>query len=177
MRKRLMSLLMAGAALAAMPGVASAHGGRSEMPSTSQRELAQVRRATAKFHNLRAAEAAGYINPGAEHCVEVPGLGGMGVHFVNPELVMDGVLDPTKPEVLLFAPSGNGLKLVGVEYLLPTATMKDPTVAPTLFGRVFDGPMPEHERNTTGDHYDMHAWIWSHNPNGVLATWNPSIHC
>lgn len=30
---------------------------------------------------------------------------------------------------------------------------------------------------TTGDHYDQHVWIWSHNPDGVFATWNPAITC
>jgi hypothetical protein len=33
----------------------------------------------------------------------------MGFHFVNPSLIFDGgVLDPTKPEVLLYAPKPNG---------------------------------------------------------------------
>ncbi len=154
------------------PGTAN---GASDEQSL-QRQMAEVRRATARFHNIAAAEAAGYINPGQQHCLEVPGLGGMGIHFVNPGLIRDGVLEPTKPEVLLYAPSGEGLRLVGVEYLMPTSRWAG-SGAPNLFGKPFDGPMPEHERNTTGDHYDQHAWIWSHNPRGLLATWNPEVHC
>ncbi len=139
-----------------------------------QRQLADVRQATAKFHDVAAAEAAGYINPGVGHCVQSP-AGGMGIHFVNPRLLRDGQLDPTKPEILLYASSGQGLRLVGVEYLMPTSQWSAP--APNLFGKPFDGPMPEHEPNTTGEHYDQHVWVWSHNPSGLLATWNPEIQC
>jgi hypothetical protein len=137
----------------------------------------EVRRANARFHNPEVAEAAGYLNPGSEACVADPALGGMGFHFINPSLIFDGVLDPAKPEVLLYAPKPNGeLQLVGVEYLIRTVDWSG-TAAPDLFGKPFDGPMEEHEENTTGDHYDQHAWIWSDNPDGILATWNPRIDC
>ncbi len=174
-RRRFMAL---GAVIAVAATVAVTSGtanGASDGRSL-QRQMADVRRATAKFHNVAAAEAAGYINPGQQHCLEVPGLGGMGIHFVNPGLIRDGVLEPTKPEILLYAPSGNGLRLLGVEYLMPTSQWTGHG-APNLFGKPFDGPMPEHEPNTTGDHYDQHVWIWSHNPSGLLATWNPEVHC
>lgn len=143
-----------------------------------QRQLAEVRRATAQFHDVEVAEAAGYLNPGTEACVADPALGGMGFHFVNPSLIFDGgVLDPTKPEVLLYAPKPNGERqLAGVEYLVRTADWSG-TTAPDLFGKPFDGPMTEHEENTTGDHYDQHAWVWAPNPDGVLAAWNPRIDC
>ncbi|MDP8909996.1 MAG: hypothetical protein M3N47_12985, partial [Chloroflexota bacterium] len=141
-------------------------------------QLAEVRRATARFHDVAVAEQAGYLNPGPGHCIEVPGLGGMGIHFVNPALIFDdGVVDPTRPEVLLYVPTGDGsLRLIGVEYLVPVADW-DGYEAPDLYGKPFDGPMPEHEPNTTGDHYDQHLWVWSHNPDGALATWNREISC
>jgi hypothetical protein len=164
-------------ALAAAVGGGVA-GGAAGSPENGklQRQLAEVRQATAKYHDIAVAEADGYINPGAEHCVEVPGLGTMGVHVVNPALI-DGVLEPTQPELLLYVPLPNGkLKLVGVEYLVPTAAWNSDD-APNLFGVDFDGPMPEHEPNTTGEHYDQHAWIWSDNPDGVLATWNTRLSC
>lgn len=141
-------------------------------------QLAEVRRATARFHDVAVAAQAGYLDPGPGHCVEVPELGGMGIHFVNPALIFDGgVLDPTQPEILLYAPTADGdLRLVGVEYLVRVADWSG-SEAPNLFGTPFDGPMPEHEPNTTGDHYDQHAWVWSHNPDGALATWNKEISC
>lgn len=151
--------------------------GEADGPTGRQDQLGQVRRATAKYHRIEAAQADGYANPETGHCVAAPGLGGMGVHVVNPSLVFDGVLDSARPEVLLYAPAAGGdLRLVGVEYLLPAAAWRGPG-APNLFGTPFDGPMPEHEPNTTGDHYDQHVWIWSHNPDGVFATWNPAITC
>ncbi len=73
--------------------------------------LAEVRQATAKYHNVSNALADVY-QP-TEHCVAVPGLGGMGYHYTNPALIGDPSVDPSKPEVLLYAPKPNGtLKLV-----------------------------------------------------------------
>lgn len=48
-------------------------------------------------------------------CVEAPGLGGMGIHYVNMERVMYPGINQMEPEILLYAPSDNGLKLVGVD--------------------------------------------------------------
>jgi hypothetical protein len=138
--------------------------------------LAQARRATAQFHDVRRAEAAGYLP--TEHCVADPELGGMGYHYINPSLVFDGgIVEATRPEVLLYAPSPNGrLRLVGVEYLVPAADWSAQE-APDLFGIPFDGPMEEHDPGTTGDHYDQHAWIWTQHPEGILATWNTAVSC
>lgn len=141
------------------------------------RQMAEVRRATAKYHSLDVALADGYIPFGDPlPCVENPGVGTMGYHYYNPTLLHDGVLDPTRPELLVYAPSGNDVRLGAVEYMMPLATWSGPG-APNLFGKPFDGPMAEHEPNTSGDHYDQHAWVWAHNPAGVLATWNPSVAC
>ena len=78
--------------------------------------LKSVRRATARFHSTTQAIEAGY--EADDHCVSVPGLGGMGYHWVNP-LFVDAVFDPLKPESLLYAtgPGGN-LQLIGVEYIV-----------------------------------------------------------
>lgn len=175
MRKVLLFAAVCTAATGLASGVAMSHPSRS--PGVEP-QLAEVRRATARLHDMRVAEQAGYIDPGPGHCLEVPELGGMGVHFVNPSVIFDGgVLDPTRPEVLLYVPTAGGdLRLVGVEYLVPVADWGG-AEAPDLFGVPFDGPMPEHEPNTTGDHYDQHAWVWSHNPDGALATWNKEISC
>jgi hypothetical protein len=26
-------------------------------------------------------------------------------------------------------------------------------------------------------HYDLHVWLYRHNPAGMFAMWNPSVHC
>ena len=46
------------------------------------RQLAAVRAATAKYHNVAAAEAAGYVP--VSPCEELPGQGAMGVHYLCP---------------------------------------------------------------------------------------------
>lgn len=175
MRKILLFATVCAAVTGLASGVATSHSPES---GELEPQLAEVRRATARFHDVAVAEQAGYLDPGPGHCLEVPGLGGMGIHFVNPALIFDGgVLDPTQPEVLLYVPTGDGsLRLVGVEYLVRVDDW-DGSDAPDLFGTPFDGPMPEHEPNTTGDHYDQHAWVWSHNPDSALATWNKEISC
>ena len=68
--------------------------------------LKSVRNATSRFHSTTQAIKAGYQPD--EHCVSVPGLGGMGFHWVNPTLV-DPVFDPLHPEAVLYAegPGGN----------------------------------------------------------------------
>ena len=48
------------------------------------RQLAEVRRATAKYHNLDAALAADYVPLGDAPCVENPGVGAIGHHYYNP---------------------------------------------------------------------------------------------
>src|SRR5688572_9618549 len=47
--------------------------------------LKAVRRATARFHSTTLALAAGYVRD--NHCVAIPGVGGMGYHWVNMNLV------------------------------------------------------------------------------------------
>ncbi len=135
-----------------------------------EQELAAVRRATAKYHDVEKALADGYI--AAPHCVSVPGLGGMGYHYVKPSLATDLALDPLEPEVLLYAPSGNGLRLVGVEYFVASVGQEHPEV----MGIPLHGPMPGHEAGMP-EHYDLHAWIWQPNPNGMFADFNPNVNC
>ena len=135
-----------------------------------EKELAAVRRATAKYHDVEKALADGYI--AAPHCVSVPGLGGMGYHYIKPSLATDLALDPLQPELLLYAPSGNGLRLVAVEYFVANVGQEHPEV----MGIPLHGPMPGHEAGMP-EHYDLHAWIWQPNPNGMFVDFNPNVSC
>jgi len=47
---------------------------------------------------------------------------------------------------------------------------------PSLFGEPFDGPMEGHVPGQAV-HYDLHAWVWKHNPAGELAHFNPDVNC
>ena len=41
-------------------------------------------------------------------CVSGPDSGAMGLHYVNLPLVLDGVVDPAQPEIILYEPLPNG---------------------------------------------------------------------
>ena len=152
--KHVLTLTLALAFLAFTGAPASADPG-------VQSDLAQVRRATAKYHNVDRAIAAGY-SP-ASPCID-----GMGYHYLNRGL--DGTT-ASAPNVLLYAPSGNGkLKLVGVEYVVFSNTLM---VAPTMFGQTLDGPMT----HGIPRHFELHVWIWLGNPDGVFAQRNDKVTC
>jgi hypothetical protein len=56
--------------------------------------LKELHAVASRFHSTKQAENAGYVvDP---FCVEAPGLGGMGHHWVNQSLV-DPVVDPLNP--------------------------------------------------------------------------------
>ena len=138
-------------------------------------ELQAVREATAKFHSVDQALAAGYVP--ASPCEKSP-AGTMGIHYVNPRLLAPG-LEPLTPEILIYLPNADGsLKLVAVEYMKIDADQNLATDSdrPFLFGQAFQGPMLGHNP-TMPIHYDLHVWIHESNPNGVFAQWNPAISC
>ena len=153
--------------------------------------LKQLRQATVKYHDVNNAVADGYVAPNGG-CVfdrNVPSLGSMGYHYVNRDDVVNGDLtagiggDPLKPEAMLYAPEANGdLKLVAVEWIVRDADQDlntDNVPKPELFGQTFQGPMLPHPGETAWMpiHYDLHAWIWKDNPNGMFAQYNPEVSC
>lgn len=159
-------------------------------------QLAAVRGATAQFHDVSAAMAAGYLNPDGRLCDQIA-IGTMGIHSPNPALMPTQNLDPLRPEVLLYLPKPEGgFRLIGVEYIQfvllrnPATNQVAPWFAPTpwpsnyevvtptpqLFGQTFQGPMPGHIPGMPW-HWDLHAWVWANNPNGVFAQWNPALSC
>lgn len=163
-----MRRLVAGAFLVAVLAFPAALAAGPVTDPAALQDLAAVRAATARYHNVAAALADGYIAD--PHCVP-----SMGHHYIKPSLLGDGQLDPLQPEALLYAPAPNGrLKLVGVEYLIFEAQT---TAHPTLFnGQLFDGPMEGHAEGMPR-HYDLHVAVWSHNPDGMFATFNPATNC
>ena len=103
----------------------------------------------------------------------------MGVHYINPRLAGDSIVEAERPELLLYEPQRNGrLRLVGVEWFVADADQNLETDGdrPSILGRAFDGPMPGHEPGMPV-HYDLHAYVWRHNPTGTFAAWNPRVQC
>jgi hypothetical protein len=144
-------------------------------PSGVAHDLHDVRKATKKFRDVRVALAAGY-EP-AKECVAGP-EGGMGIHYANEKLIRDPRIDRRRPEVLVYEPRGEDRRLVAVEYFRADADggLDTDDDRPHLFGRGFDGPMEGHEPGMPV-HYDLHAWIFKHNPDGVFAPYNPRVSC
>lgn len=139
--------------------------------------IAAVRRATAKYHDPAVAEADGFIP--TEECAAHPQLGGMGLHYINPARIGDPSIVATEPEVLLYEPSPDGgVRLIGVEWLAidDDGDLTTDHDRPSVLGTAFDGPMPGHDEHMPV-HYDLHAWIWKHNPAGDFAVWNPTVRC
>jgi hypothetical protein len=130
--------------------------------------LAGLRRATAPFHRLEAADAAGWDTQ-ITGCMELPGTGGMGYHYGNVGLI-DGDVEEFAPELLVYAPQENGrLRLVAVEFIVPfdAWTAADP---PSIRGIAF-------HRNEDFGLWVLHAWIFKHNPDGIFMDWNPTVSC
>jgi hypothetical protein len=141
-------------------------------------ELAAVQAATARFHDLDQADAAGY---GKFYvCTDEAGLGAMGQHYVNGGLVTDAVLDPSAPEALMFEPtSGGGERLVGVEWIVfkPVWEAAGNSTRPTLFGRPLNLVSVPNRYGTPDPFYELHGWVWKPNPSGVHSDWNPNVSC
>jgi hypothetical protein len=153
---------------------------RAEEPSKA--ELDAVREALAKYRDPYVAVRDLYLS--TVGCVHYDGMkmpghmeypkGGMGVHFVN--LTIQGPLDPKRPNVLVYEPVNGKLELVAAEWLVPVTVAKE---RPVLFGQPFQGPMEGHEPLIPREfvHYDLHAWLFKDNPNGMFSPTNPDVTC
>src|SRR5262249_39458629 len=118
-----------------------------------------VREATERFQDVSAAEAAGYYLQFG--CVSGSDSGAMGMHFVNSALVMDGILDATRPEIVIYEPLPNGrLRLIGADYLvLADAWNATHSSPPQLMGQLFhlfESP----NRFGLPAFYTLHVWAW-----------------
>jgi hypothetical protein len=141
--------------------------------AAGQSDLARVRAATAKFHQIPAAEAAGYhLVPGLDYCFDNPGVGGMGVHYIKTSS-LDLILDPLQPEAMVYSVGENGqFQLGAVEYIVPAAAWDaaGASAPPSVLGHTL------HLNQALGV-YVLHAWIWQENPSGMFSDWNPKVHC
>jgi hypothetical protein len=158
---------------------------RGSLPAVPP-ELEKVRSALQKYQDPVRAVHDGYFS--TLSCVEysrsgrsgeVPSYthgGGMGVHFLNPSLI-GPVPDPQRPQILIYEPEGDKLRLIAAEWLIPFSTgIKE---RPRVFGQPFDGPMDGHEPSMPKalQHYDLHVWLWKTNPAGIFSPTNPNVKC
>lgn len=131
--------------------------------SGSEAQFSGVRQATASLHKVSKAEAAGYEK--FLPCFDSP-AGGMGQHYADVPSI-DGRIEATHPEVLVYELTGDRMQLVAVEYVVPQTawTGSEP---PELFGEHF-------HRNDTLGIWALHAWIWRPNSDGMHADFNPKV--
>jgi hypothetical protein len=132
------------------------------------RALTTMASATARYHDLDAAKADGFA---FLHGCETRGdEGPVGIVYVHMGRLTDGVIDPAKPDALIYEPRKNGKpKLIGVELATPFALWGEPE-PPTFLGRTFQ---VEDEFGVWG----FHVWLWTVNPDGLFAESNPRVSC
>ena len=166
-------LVGAALALTLAPGAAAD-------PRAAQ-DLAAARAATGAFHDLATARHAGYgilRDTAGIACIDLPGTGAMGVHFVDGGAVGDPTIAANHPEAVVYEPQPDGrMRLVAVEYVVIKAAWDglhaDP---PSLFGQEFM-ETPAGNRFGLPAFYSLHAWVWQHNPAGTFEMWNPDVSC
>jgi len=140
--------------------------------------LQAVRESTARFKDVSVAEAEGYSL--LFGCVTGPDWGAMGLHYVNMSLVGSGVVDATKPQIVIYEPRPDGhLQLTGADFLV-LADQWDKAHpgqgAPQLMGQLFhlfESP----NRFGLPAFYTLHVWAWKENPNGTFVNWHPQVSC
>jgi hypothetical protein len=142
------------------------HGGDDRM-TTSDRVAAML--ATAAYQDVAVAEKAGYASSlQTLGCFQSPGRGGMGVHYIKADL-LDGTVDSTKPEALVYEldAAGHITGLVAHEYIVPVDKWTS-SKAPRLFDMDF-------HRHPTLPLWVLHTWLWKDNPAGVFEDWNAAV--
>ena len=138
-----------------------------------------VRESTERFKDVAEAEREGYALQFG--CVSGPDQGAMGLHFINMELVGKGVIDPTKPQIILYEPTADGrLKLTGADFLVDAQQWDNDKThkpgPPELMGQLFhyfESP----NRFGLKAFYTLHVWAWKDNPNGAFVNWHPAVSC
>jgi hypothetical protein len=155
--------------------------------------LERTRQATAKYQDVRVAQANGYQAIG-------PDVPGMGIHYVRTNN-HSTAFDAEQPPILLYESNASvpgGYSLVGVSYLLVAPEGAD--------GQPLNSPFPKalatwhrhqnicvlpdrstrtrltekqcQERNghfTAETQWMVHAWIWKESPLGVFSPTNPNV--
>ena len=152
------------------------------MAGSGQDELATVRNATATYHDIAAAKAAGYVTElpqtaafGGGTCVSNGSEGAMGIHMLDnrPGGRLDGTLDPANPEALLYEKRNDGsFKLTGVEYIVAQTVPR-----PTLYGQPFADTNLARFGDPSTNVWTLHAWIYKPNPGGMFDPWNTRVSC
>lgn len=193
----LAAVLLASGALAAAAFVRPAHHS-GPGPDT----LGRIRQATARYRDVKAALADGYMRDPMNMCVvastegQPAWVGSMGVHYFRPDILGITATTPrvagtgtstdfTHPGVLLYEPQADGsLRLVAVENLVfekawrAAGHTEPPAFEGHEYFHMIDNPLtPVDEAHGFEPHYELHIWTERPNPRGVYMEFNPDVTC
>ncbi len=181
-RTRLLVTLL-GAVAISLPVLVAPAAHAALPPDVVAQKVAKARAATVQFHSKAAAKRAGYgklFDAAGLACISMPGMGAMGVHFVNGAYVADPTERIDRPEAVIYAWINGRYRLVGLEYVVLKqdwdAKHGQDAAPPKLFGQTF-GLTLEGNRYGLPTFYSLHAWVWKRNPAGMFSPWNPKVHC
>lgn len=151
------------------------HEMQQDSTSISPSLVRVVRAATQKYIDVNAASGAGYAP--FLGCVTGPDHGAMGVHYVNSAL-LNGELDASHPQALIYEPSDGAMRLVGVEYIIfaDAWLASHNNTPPVLDGQVFQFVDSPNRFNIPG-FFELHVWAWRDNPQGAYVDWNNQVSC
>ena len=131
--------------------------------------VAELTAALAPYTSFAQAVSAGY-GSALTDCMSNGDVGAMGIHYGNTSLI-DDLVDPLHPEVLIYEPGTAGaMSLVGVEFIVPFAVRPKTAAPPTLFGQSFLA-------DDVFQLWALHVWTPRENPSGLFSPWNPRVHC
>lgn len=160
-------------------------------------QLAQVRAATARYHNINVAIADGFVPIEPITCEDTPD-GTHGFGYVNRPRFASPEVNLLEPEILNYIPTEDGyLRLVNVVYT-NRVLFRDTRPPGTLGYRAGIFPwqqavIPAYLEEVSGSFslfgqqperlfsgrwmYLLSAWVWSPNPRGMFAGLNPRLNC
>ena len=172
-------LILACAASSMAQGTSSHDSGNMQgvhEHAASAKLVQQVRAGTKQYIDVNNATAAGY-GPFLG-CVAGTDHGAMGVHYVNGTLLGNLTLDPSQPQALIYEPSNGKMTLVGVEFILDSASWlaANNNTPPVLDGQVFNFVGAPNRFNIPS-FFELHVWAWRDNPQGAFMDWNNHVTC
>ena len=134
-----------------------------------------VRAATHKFIDVN---NAGPDYTAAFGCVSGPGLGAMGIHYINGDLVGDGEIDAEHPEALVLrtcwrCPAvGRGRVHCGCSHVVDKSQGRASNARrPSLSVRKQSKPVRHPSL------LELHVWASRDNPGGAFVDWNNKVSC